>query len=63
MRPTVFIVDDHAIFRRGVRAELEGRVEIVGEAGSVEEGSRGVLERSRTSSCSTSTCRAEAGSR
>jgi DNA-binding NarL/FixJ family response regulator len=42
--PTVVVVDDHAIFRRGVRAELEDRVDVVGEAGSVEEASRAVLE-------------------
>ena len=33
----VILVDDHALFRAGVRSELEGRVEIVGEAGTVEE--------------------------
>jgi DNA-binding NarL/FixJ family response regulator len=33
----VVLVDDHALFRAGVRSELEGRVEIVGEAGGVEE--------------------------
>jgi DNA-binding NarL/FixJ family response regulator len=33
----VLIVDDHALFRAGVRSELEGLVEIVGEAGTVEE--------------------------
>jgi DNA-binding NarL/FixJ family response regulator len=33
----VVLVDDHALFRAGVRSELEGRVDIVGEAGSVEE--------------------------
>jgi len=33
----VVLVDDHALFRRGVRAELGDRVEIVGEAGSVGE--------------------------
>jgi DNA-binding NarL/FixJ family response regulator len=33
----VAIVDDHGLFRAGVRAELEGRVEIVGEAASVAE--------------------------
>jgi DNA-binding NarL/FixJ family response regulator len=36
-RPTVVIVDDHALLRAGVRAELEGRVEIVGEAGTVTD--------------------------
>ena len=33
----VALVDDHGLFRSGVRSELEGRVEIVGEAGTVEE--------------------------
>jgi len=33
----VVLVDDHALFRAGVRSELEGRVEVVGEAGTVEE--------------------------
>ena len=33
----VVIVDDHALFRSGVRSELGANVEIVGEAGSVEE--------------------------
>jgi DNA-binding NarL/FixJ family response regulator len=33
----VFLVDDHALFRSGVRNELGATVEIVGEAGSVEE--------------------------
>jgi DNA-binding NarL/FixJ family response regulator len=41
---SVVVVDDHAIFRRGVRAELEGRVDVLGEAGSVEEAARCVLE-------------------
>jgi DNA-binding NarL/FixJ family response regulator len=36
-KPSVVIVDDHAIFRSGVRAELEGLVEVRGDAGSVEE--------------------------
>jgi DNA-binding NarL/FixJ family response regulator len=33
----VLLVDDHALFRSGVKAELEGRVELVGEAASVSE--------------------------
>jgi len=41
--PRVVIVDDHALFRAGVRAELEGLVEIAGEAGGVEEAVRQVL--------------------
>jgi DNA-binding NarL/FixJ family response regulator len=35
-RPRVFIVDDHALFRSGVRSELGDRVEVVGEAADVE---------------------------
>jgi DNA-binding NarL/FixJ family response regulator len=33
----VAIVDDHAIFRAGVRSELAERVKVVGEAGTVDE--------------------------
>ncbi|HEX7300633.1 MAG TPA: response regulator transcription factor [Solirubrobacteraceae bacterium] len=33
----VAIVDDHGLFRAGVRAELEGHVDIVGEAATVGE--------------------------
>jgi DNA-binding NarL/FixJ family response regulator len=33
----VVVVDDHALFRAGVRGELDGAVDIVGEAGSVAE--------------------------
>jgi len=32
----VFVVDDHALVRSGVRTELAGRVQIVGEAGDVD---------------------------
>ncbi len=35
--PRVVIVDDHHLFRAGVRAELDGLLEIVGEAGTVAE--------------------------
>jgi DNA-binding NarL/FixJ family response regulator len=35
-RPRVVIVDDHHLFRSGVRAELGEEVEIVGDADSVE---------------------------
>ncbi len=34
-RPRVFIVDDHGLFRSGVRSELGGEVEVVGEADDV----------------------------
>lgn len=35
-KPRVFLVDDHALFRAGVRAELGDAVEVVGEADDVE---------------------------
>jgi DNA-binding NarL/FixJ family response regulator len=35
--PRVLIVDDHRLFRSGVRAELEPLLEIAGEAGAVDE--------------------------
>ncbi len=34
---SVVIVDDHAMFRTGVRAEIAGSVEVVGEAADVDE--------------------------
>ena len=34
-RPRVFIVDDHGLFRSGVRSELGDAVEVVGEAEDV----------------------------
>ncbi len=37
MSARVVLVDDHAMFRSGVRAELGGRVEVVGEAGTPAE--------------------------
>jgi DNA-binding NarL/FixJ family response regulator len=36
-QPRVVVVDDHALFRAGTKAELGAAVDIVGEAGSVEE--------------------------
>jgi DNA-binding NarL/FixJ family response regulator len=35
--PRVVIVDDHELFRAGVRSELEGRVDVAGEAATVDE--------------------------
>jgi DNA-binding NarL/FixJ family response regulator len=43
-RPSVVIVDDHALFRSGVRAELAERVEVLAEAGSVEQAVAAILE-------------------
>ena len=42
-RPSVVIVDDHQIFRTGVRAEIEDLVEVRGEAAGVEEAVRLIL--------------------
>jgi DNA-binding NarL/FixJ family response regulator len=42
--PTVVIVDDHKIFRAGVRSELGDRVEVLGEAETVEEAIRAIPE-------------------
>jgi DNA-binding NarL/FixJ family response regulator len=42
--PSVVIVDDHGIFRSGVKAELEGKVEVLGEAESVEDAVRAIAE-------------------
>jgi DNA-binding NarL/FixJ family response regulator len=37
VKPRVVLVDDHALFRAGVRGELGDRVDVVGEAESVAE--------------------------
>jgi DNA-binding NarL/FixJ family response regulator len=42
MTARVFLVDDHAMFRAGVRAELGGAVDVVGEAGSVGDAVVGI---------------------
>ena len=34
--PTVIIVDDHGLFRSGVRSELAGEVDVIGEADDVQ---------------------------
>ena len=43
-RPSIVIVDDHALFRSGVRSEVEDLVDVVGEAGTVEEAVRAIGE-------------------
>jgi DNA-binding NarL/FixJ family response regulator len=43
-RPSIVIVDDHALFRSGVRAEVEGLLDVLAEAGTVEEAVRAVRE-------------------
>jgi DNA-binding NarL/FixJ family response regulator len=40
--PRVFLVDDHQMFRSGVRAELGDRVEVVGEAADAESAVQGI---------------------
>lgn len=42
--PRVVIVDDHELFRDGVRSRLSGEVEVVGEAGTVDEALRVIRE-------------------
>ena len=42
---TVFLVDDHAMFRAGVRAELGQFVQLVGEAGTVADAIAGIREK------------------
>jgi DNA-binding NarL/FixJ family response regulator len=41
---SVVIVDDHHLFRAGVRAELDGLVDVLGDAATVEDAVRLVLE-------------------
>jgi DNA-binding NarL/FixJ family response regulator len=41
-RLRVYLVDDHAMFRAGVRAELGVHVDVVGEAGTVAEAVAGI---------------------
>lgn len=40
----VVLVDDHAMFRTGVRAELDTAVDVVGEAGDAQEAIKVILE-------------------
>jgi len=42
--PTVVIVDDHHLFRAGVRAELDGLVDVVGDAATVEDAVPAIVE-------------------
>jgi len=41
---SVVIVDDHALFRSGVRAELEGAIDVLADAATVPEAIRLVLD-------------------
>ncbi len=42
----VFIVDDHDLFRAGVRSELDGDAEIVGDAREVDAAVNGIVDES-----------------
>ena len=44
-QPRVFLVDDHELIRAGIRSELAGSVEIVGEADEVAAAAEMILER------------------
>jgi DNA-binding NarL/FixJ family response regulator len=44
-RPRIFLVEDHAMFRAGVRAELGDAVEVIGEADEVEAAIELINER------------------
>ena len=44
MSVSVVIVDDHHLFRSGVRAELDGLVDVLGDAASVEDAVRLVID-------------------
>ena len=43
--PRVVLVDDHHLFRAGVRSELDGLVEVVGDAATVEQAVACVREK------------------
>jgi DNA-binding NarL/FixJ family response regulator len=44
-RPRIFLVEDHAVFRAGVRAELGDAVEVIGEADEVAAAVEMINER------------------
>ncbi|MBT8251007.1 MAG: response regulator transcription factor [Acidimicrobiia bacterium] len=41
----VFVVDDHGLFRAGVRSELDGHVDLIGDADDVDAAIELILER------------------
>jgi DNA-binding NarL/FixJ family response regulator len=43
--PRVVLVDDHGLFRAGVRAELDGLVDVVGDAGTVGDAIDCIVEQ------------------
>jgi DNA-binding NarL/FixJ family response regulator len=44
-QPRVFLVDDHELIRSGIRSELTGSVDIIGEADEVDVAIEMILER------------------
>jgi DNA-binding NarL/FixJ family response regulator len=46
MKPRIVIVDDHQLFRAGVRAELEERVDILADAATVDQAVKAILDTS-----------------
>ena len=44
-RPRVFLVDDHHLFRSGVRTELGAEVDVVGDASEVDAAIDMIRER------------------
>ena len=44
-QPRVFLVDDHELIRSGIRSELSGSVDIIGEADEVDAASEMIIER------------------
>ena len=44
-RPRIFLVEDHAVFRAGVKAELGDAVEVVGEADEADAAIELINER------------------
>jgi DNA-binding NarL/FixJ family response regulator len=44
-KPRVLLVDDHALFRAGVRGALGDEVDVVGESGEVDDAVRAIEER------------------
>jgi DNA-binding NarL/FixJ family response regulator len=45
IQPRVFLVDDHELIRSGIRSELTGSVDIIGEADEVDVAIEMILER------------------
>jgi DNA-binding NarL/FixJ family response regulator len=52
----VVIVDDHAIFRSGLKADLDPSIHVVGEAATVEQAIAVIAQERPRWCCWTSTC-------